>query len=81
MPRAELAVARRVGVVVVRAEEERIDGGPLGPEREGLQHDLVSHTETVCLVPGAWPRRRVRAGQVVPGHAHGIAPQLGHPFA
>jgi len=35
--RPEGAVARRVGVVVVRAEQERIDGGPQRAQRLGLQ--------------------------------------------
>ena len=35
-------VARRVGVVVVHAEQERVDRRPLEPQRHGLEH-RVSH--------------------------------------
>ena len=38
-------VARRVGVVVVHAEQERIDGRPLEPQRHRLEH-RVSHAAT-----------------------------------
>ena len=33
-------VAGRVGVVVVDAEQERVDGGPLEPQRHGLEHGV-----------------------------------------
>jgi molybdopterin-guanine dinucleotide biosynthesis protein len=46
--RAELVVARGIRVVVVHAEEERVDRRPLEPEGEALQHDVVSHHATVC---------------------------------
>ena len=38
--RAELGVAGRIAVEVVDAEQERVDGRPLEPERHGLEHDV-----------------------------------------
>ena len=47
--RAEVVVALGVVVEVVDAEEERVDGRPLEPERDGLD-DGRTHTATVAEI-------------------------------
>ena len=67
-PWSALAVAARVGVVVVDAEQERVDRRPLEPERDRLDHG-VGHVPTVSLlaVANAAARRlgRLTAADIV----------------
>jgi hypothetical protein len=56
---AEVLVALGVGVVVVHAEQERVDGRPLEAERHRLQHRIVWGLDR----PRSWVARRLAHGR------------------
>ena len=49
--RAEVIVGLRIEVEVVHAEEERVDRRPLEPQRDGLDHRVVSHPHRLRAFP------------------------------
>ena len=69
---AEPSVAARIRVVVVHTEQERVDGGPTGPQLDDLQDGIVHGRNDIgpsrrpSPRPGFSPRDRVRAPSRAP---------------
>ena len=69
---AEPSVAAWIRVVVVHTEEERVDGGPTGPQLDDLQDGIVHGRNDIgpsrrpSPRPGFRPRDRVRAPSRAP---------------
>src|SRR5690606_1877802 len=67
---AELVVARGIAIVVIRAEQERIDARPRETERPGEKNRIVTHAKspTLCSLR--------RGSTAVTRHAPRAAPEL-----